>query len=65
MRQYASLFLIVEKVTNVEPCGKKILTKLDNNCNIYRKLFLLLKLDTQAYYNMKIILGVEVLQNVD
>ena len=32
------LFLIVEKVTNVEPCDKKILANLEDNCNIYQKL---------------------------
>ena len=54
------MFLIVEKVTNVEPYDKKILAELNDNCNVYKKLVLLIKLDTQAYYNMRIILGLEV-----
>ena len=49
----------VEKGTTLEPYDKKILAKLDGNCNIYRKLVLLIKLDTQAYYNIKMILGLE------
>ena len=47
-----------------EPNDKKILAKLDDNCNIYRKLVLLLKLDTQAYYNMRMILGYETVQKI-
>ena len=53
------LFLIVDVVTILEPYDKKILAKLDGNCNIYRKLILHMKLDTQAYYNLRIILGLE------
>ena len=53
------LFLIVDVVTILEPYDKKILAKLDGNCNIYRKLVLLTKLDTPTYYNMRIILGLE------
>ena len=49
----------VDKGTILEPYNKNILAKLDDNCNIYCKLVLLLKLDTQAYYNMRIILGLE------
>ena len=49
----------VEKVTNVKPYNNKILAKLDDNYNIYRKLVLLLKLDTQVYYNLRIILSYE------
>ena len=50
---------IVEKVTTLEPYDKKILAKFSTNCNIYCKLVLLIKLDTQVYYNMRIILGLE------
>ena len=50
----------VEKGTILEPYDKKILANLSENCNIYCKLVLLLKLDTQAYYNMRIILGLDV-----
>ena len=57
--QHDSLFLNAEKVTNVEPYDKKILANLEDNCNIYCKLVLHLKLDTQAYYNMRLILGLE------
>ena len=56
------LFLIVEKGTILEPYDKKILAKLSENCNLYCKLVLFLKLDTQAYYNMRIILGYETVQ---
>ena len=49
----------VEKVTTLEPYDKKILAKMDDNCNIYRKLVLFLKLDTQTYYNLRMILGLE------
>ena len=49
----------VEKGTNLEPYDKKILAKLSKNCNIYRKLVLLIKLDTQAYYNIRMALGLE------
>ena len=49
----------VEKGTNLEPYDKKILANLEDNCNIYCKLVLHLKLDTQAYYNMRLILGLE------
>ena len=62
MGQYASLFLIVEKGTILEPYDKKILENLSKNCNIYSKLVLLIKLDTQAYYNMRMILGYETVQ---
>ena len=51
---------IVEKVTTLEPYDKRILAKLDDNCNIYCKLVLLLKLDTQAYYNLRMVLGLEI-----
>ena len=57
--QYDSLFLIVEKGTILEPYDKKILANLSKNCNIYCELVLLLKLDTQAYYNMRMVLGYE------
>ena len=52
-------FVIVEKGTILEPCNKKILANLEDNCNVYRKLVLLIKLDTQTYYNMRLILGLE------
>lgn len=55
-----SLIYGVYEGTILEPYDKKILAKLDGNCNIYRKLLLLLKLDTQAYYNMRLILGYEI-----
>ena len=58
------LFLIVEKVTILKPYDKNILAKLEGNCNIYRKLVLLIKLDTQMYYNMRVILGFETIQYI-
>ena len=54
------LFYGVEKVTNVEPSDKKILANLKDKCNIYQMLILLIKLDTRVYYNMRIILGLEI-----
>ena len=53
------LFLFVDEVTILEPNDKKILTKLNDNYNIYKKLVLLIKLDTQMYYNIRVILGLE------
>ena len=53
------LFYGVDGVTILEPNDKKILTKLSDNCNVYKRLVLLIKLDTQAYYNMRLILGLE------
>ena len=50
----------VDKVTILEPDDKKILANLEGNCNIYQKLVLFLKLDTQAYYNMRMVLGLEI-----
>ena len=44
----------------MEPYDKKILAKLNDNCNIYLKLVLLLKLDIQTYYSMRMVLGYEV-----
>ena len=51
--------LFVVKVPKQEPFDKKILAILGGNCNIYCKLVLFLKLDTQVYYNMRLILGLE------
>ena len=53
------MIFTVDKVTILEPNDKKILAKLEGNCNIYQKLVLFLKLDTQAYYNLRLILGLE------
>ena len=55
------LFYGVEKGTILEPYDKKILANLSKNCNIYCKLVLLIKLDTQAYYNMRMVLGLEII----
>ena len=59
--QYDFLFfeIIVVKVTNIEPFDKKIITNLGNKYNIYHRLILLMKLDTQTYYNLRVILGLE------
>ena len=54
------IFLLnVDKVTILEPCDNKIITNLGNKYNIFHRLILLMKLDTQTYYNLKIILGLE------
>ena len=52
----------VDEVTILEPNDKRILAKLSKNCNLYSKLVLFLKLDTQAYYNMRMILGYKTVQ---
>ena len=49
----------VARVPQQEHYDKKILQQLTNKCNIYYKLVLLLKLDTQTHYNIRIILGLE------
>lgn len=49
----------VAKVPQQEPYDRKILQQLTNECNIYCKLVLLLKLDTQTYYIIRIILDLE------
>lgn len=54
---YWTLFLFAEEGTILEPCNKKIITNLGNKYNIYHNLILLMKLDTQTYYNIKIVLG--------
>ena len=59
MEDFSDLKKNVDKVTILEPCDKKILANLEGNCNIYQKLVLFLKLDTQAYYNLRLILGLE------
>lgn len=46
----------VVKVTILEPFDKEILANLSKKCNIYHKLILLIKLDTQTYYNIKMTL---------
>ena len=55
----AILYNNVVKVPKQEPCDKNILANLSENCNIYCKLVLLLKLDTQVYYNIRFLLGYE------
>jgi hypothetical protein len=43
-----------------EPNGKEIITNLGSKFNIYHKLILIMKLDTQTYYNIRMILGLKV-----
>ena len=49
----------VVKVTNVEPYDKKIIANLGDKYNIFHRLILLIKLDTQTYYNIRMILGLK------
>jgi hypothetical protein len=49
----------VDEVTILEPFDKNIIANLGNKYNIYHKLILHMKLDTQTYYNLRIILGLE------
>ena len=50
----------VDKVTILEPNDKKIITNLSNKYNIYHRLILIMKLDTQTYYNMRIVLRLDI-----
>lgn len=43
----------VVKVPQQEPYDKKILAKLGNKCNIFHRLIILMKLDTQTCYNIQ------------
>lgn len=43
----------VVRVSQQEPYDKKILAKLGNKCNIFHRLIILMKLDTQTYYNIQ------------
>ena len=52
-----TVFFIVDEVTILEPPYKKILAELGSKCNIYHKLVLTMKLATQEYYNMRMVLG--------
>ena len=54
------LFYGVDKVTILEPNEKKIIANLCSKFNIHHKLILLMKLDTQTYYNIRMILGYEI-----
>ena len=56
---YLILFYGVDGVTILEPCDKKIITNLGNKYNIFHNLILLMKLDTQTYYNIRMALGLE------
>ena len=53
------LFLIVDEVTILEPNDKKIITNLGNKYNIFYRLIILMKLDAQTYYNIRMMLGLE------
>ena len=50
------LYNNVDKVTILEPFDKKILANLTEKCNSFHKLILLMQLDTQTYYNIRIVL---------
>ena len=53
------LFYGVDKVTILEPDDKKIIANLGKKFDIYHKLILLMKLDTEMYYNIRLIIGLE------
>lgn len=53
------LYFGVVKVTNIEPFDKKIISNLGNKYNIYYRLILIMKLDTQTYYSIRMILELE------
>ena len=50
----------VVKVTILEPFDKKIIANLGDEYNIFHRLILLMKLDTQTYYNIRMIIGYEI-----
>lgn len=50
----------VVKVTTLEPFDKKIIANLGDKCNVYHKVVLVMKYSTQEYYNMRIVLGLEI-----
>jgi hypothetical protein len=52
--------LNVDEVTILEPCDNEILSQIMQSDNIYHRLILLMKLDTQTYYNIRTILGMKV-----
>jgi len=43
----------------VEPFDKNIIANLGNKYNIFHRLILLMKLETQTYYNIRMILGLQ------
>ena len=47
----------VDDVTILEPKDKEIITNLGSKFNIYHKLILIMKLNTQTYYSIRMILG--------
>ena len=49
----------VEKVSTLEPYDNEILSQIMQSDNIYHRLILLMKLDTQTYYNIRMILRLE------
>ncbi len=52
-----TVFFIVVKIPQGEPYDKKIISNLGNKYNIHHRLILLMKLNTQTYYNIRIVLG--------
>ncbi len=50
----------VVKVTSLEPFDKKIVAELGDKCNVYHKVVLVMKYSTQVYYNIRMVLGLEI-----
>ncbi len=55
------LFYGVVKLTTLEPFDKKIVSELGSKFNIYHKVVLIMKQSMQEYYNMRIVLGLEII----
>ena len=53
------LFYGVDEVTILEPFDNEILSQIIRLDNIYHKLILFMQLDTQTYYNIRMVLGLE------
>lgn len=56
-----SFFNGVVKLTTLEPFDKKIVSELGSKFNIYHKVVLIMKQSMQEYYNMRIVLGLEII----
>lgn len=51
----------VVKVTTLEPFDKKIVAELGDKYNVYHKVVLVMKYSTQEYYNIRIVLRLDIL----
>ena len=54
------LFLIVDEVTILEPVDSAIVSQKMLPDNIYQRIVYIMKQSTQEYYNIRMVLGLEV-----